>query len=184
MHLRGYAAAPLPPAAFLGHLSYLSSSLWVFACHLPPLLLFLGTSESFLDENPFRKDCVEAPTLLIWTVQHPHTAWGKSSLAQAAQQLPLGASVEAAPVLPNALWWGTAGMIRWLPEGLQGLVASRCRQTCCRCPQAEKGTHSCHQKCHRDGEGPAFPRSGVFGVSLSNLSPPFSWLISTLPSLL
>lgn len=89
MHLRGYAAAPLPPAAFLGHLSCLSSSLRVFTCHLLPLLLFLGTSESLSDENPLRKGCVETPTLLAWTFRHPHTSWGEYSLAQAAQQPPL-----------------------------------------------------------------------------------------------
>lgn len=80
-----YVLVPLPcfqfvlarssAPAWLCCCSSLSSSLWVFACHLPPLLLFLGTSESFSDENPLRKGCVETPTLLVWTFRHPRTAW-------------------------------------------------------------------------------------------------------------
>lgn len=77
VHLRDCAAALLLPAAFLGHLLYLPSSLWVFTCHLPPLLLFLGTSESILDENPLRKGCVQRPMLLVCTFWQPHTGQGE-----------------------------------------------------------------------------------------------------------
>lgn len=100
VHLPDCAAALLPPAAFSGHLLYLPSSLWVFACHLPPLLLFLGTSESISDENPLRKGCVQTPMLLVCTFWQPHAARGK-------QFPPQGAWVTAAPVLPEALWSGS-----------------------------------------------------------------------------
>lgn len=111
VHLRDCAPALLPPAAFLSHLLYLPSSLWVFACHLPPLLLFLGTSESILDQNPLIKGCVQTPTLLVcafWQFPTPG-------------------------VLPEALWSGTVGTLRELLEGLKGLMVIYCRHTQRRC---------------------------------------------------
>lgn len=147
----------------------------------PPSAAVSGHQWVFFGWKSFKKGlCGNNYSACLDTLAPTQTR-GRYSLAQAAQQLPQGARGGVAPVLPHALWLGTVGMLRQMPEGLPGLPASHCRETHCRSPQAEKGTRDCHQNCHRDREGSAFPRSGFF---LSNLRPLSCWLIFTLPPLL